>query len=374
MRRRGFTLIELLVVIAIIAVLAAILFPVFSQAREKARQSTCTNNQRQILTALLIYAQDNDELLPSSANVWQSINLGKGVLQCPTKGLKTLNAYVYNNMWAGKALGDLPANITGTPTVLPMLTADGVHAATQPNPSAGLNASYDNIAYQQTDLDARHNGLYIIGYYDGHVAAVNPKTAYMPTDLSGLPSIAIEAIGPVSFTVAQLGAGADALATTDWWSWDNTSTLNKKLGGSYIQSETFYDSSNPSQVFGYLTSGTRCPRTLGGTARDGCYWCTVNWHNCIFTTTLAASPTKQKITLGFYGSAYSSGTGSINITMGQQTQTATITSSNWANGGACYFSTTLQSASSATATLVVNQSYITSGGCCLGCVLVAPSP
>lgn len=60
-RRRGFTLIELLVVIAIIAILAAILFPVFAKAREKARQSTCLSNLKQIETAWLMYAQDYDE-------------------------------------------------------------------------------------------------------------------------------------------------------------------------------------------------------------------------------------------------------------------------------------------------------------------------
>jgi prepilin-type N-terminal cleavage/methylation domain-containing protein/prepilin-type processing-associated H-X9-DG protein len=62
--QKGFTLIELLVVIAIIAILAAILFPVFAQAREKARTVTCTNNCRQIATALMMYAQDYDENLP----------------------------------------------------------------------------------------------------------------------------------------------------------------------------------------------------------------------------------------------------------------------------------------------------------------------
>jgi prepilin-type N-terminal cleavage/methylation domain-containing protein/prepilin-type processing-associated H-X9-DG protein len=64
-RRRGFTLIELLVVIAIIAILAAILFPVFAQARDQARQTTCLSNMRQLGTGLMMYAQDYDEALPS---------------------------------------------------------------------------------------------------------------------------------------------------------------------------------------------------------------------------------------------------------------------------------------------------------------------
>ena len=64
-KRIAFTLIELLVVIAIIAILAAILFPVFAQAREKARQAACLSNEKQIGTAITLYAQDYDETLPA---------------------------------------------------------------------------------------------------------------------------------------------------------------------------------------------------------------------------------------------------------------------------------------------------------------------
>jgi prepilin-type N-terminal cleavage/methylation domain-containing protein len=64
-RNRGFTLIELLVVIAIIAILAAILFPVFARAREAARKATCISNIKQIGLACLMYAQDYDEVLPA---------------------------------------------------------------------------------------------------------------------------------------------------------------------------------------------------------------------------------------------------------------------------------------------------------------------
>lgn len=78
---RGFTLIELLVVIAIIAILAAILFPVFAKAREKARQTSCLSNTRQIATAFISYAQDYDEAFPAACTWCNRLNDGTGYWQ-----------------------------------------------------------------------------------------------------------------------------------------------------------------------------------------------------------------------------------------------------------------------------------------------------
>ena len=109
MSRRGFTLIELLVVIAIIAILAAILFPVFAKAREKARQTSCLSNLRQISLAVESYVVDHDERYPmsiylSGMTVWTYFDpimpymKNTQLLQCPSEvrrfGLSELQAIV----------------------------------------------------------------------------------------------------------------------------------------------------------------------------------------------------------------------------------------------------------------------------------------
>ncbi len=81
-RSRGFTLIELLVVIAIIAILAAILFPVFAQAREKARSIACLNNSKQMGIGAQMYAQDYDEVLPSWNGYYACTGEGNPAASC----------------------------------------------------------------------------------------------------------------------------------------------------------------------------------------------------------------------------------------------------------------------------------------------------
>lgn len=95
-RNSGFTLIELLVVIAIIAILAAILFPIFAQAREKARQTYCVNNARQIGIALRMYIEDNEGYCPPVANIWDSsiTNPNRNFFELLGPYIKTTNIFV----------------------------------------------------------------------------------------------------------------------------------------------------------------------------------------------------------------------------------------------------------------------------------------
>ncbi|NCO36758.1 MAG: hypothetical protein AUJ92_19460 [Armatimonadetes bacterium CG2_30_59_28] len=81
--RRGFTLIEMLIVIAIMAILAAILFPVFAKAREKARQAACSSNLKQIGLAVMMYISDYDQVLPDP-NPWYYMDTGSCVVESLT--------------------------------------------------------------------------------------------------------------------------------------------------------------------------------------------------------------------------------------------------------------------------------------------------
>jgi len=107
MRRRGFTLIELLVVIAIIAVLAAILFPVFAAARERARITACGSNLRQLGMASRMYAQDNDEQLYVERTLY---NPHLGLITAWSSYVK--NAHLF---YCPSAAGGVPAAVSYSP-------------------------------------------------------------------------------------------------------------------------------------------------------------------------------------------------------------------------------------------------------------------
>jgi prepilin-type N-terminal cleavage/methylation domain-containing protein len=168
---RGFTLIELLVVIAIIAILAAILFPVFAKAREKARMTSCLNNQRQIAVAISMYVQDYDEMFfpDGKTKAWAAYlaNYNEPSLyDCPTmtgRGKNTTPEYgIYTKLY-GKALGDIK-NPSGM-----LLTSDLTKSA--------MTGSYA-IGNVDTDLDNRHNKSMLLTCVDGHVATLSMPTTY----------------------------------------------------------------------------------------------------------------------------------------------------------------------------------------------------
>ena len=156
----GFTLIELLVVVGIIAVLAAILFPVFGAAREKARQASCMNNQRQISLAIQMYAQDNKDTYPPGNSVWSCLNLAPGVLRCSTAPKSVQNAYGFNNAIGGMSIGDAPAKT--------VVTAD-------------CSATNNLITDFNTDVSARHaNNTFLTSCADGHVVLIKPLPRQTP--------------------------------------------------------------------------------------------------------------------------------------------------------------------------------------------------
>jgi prepilin-type N-terminal cleavage/methylation domain-containing protein len=179
-RRRGFTLIELLVVIAIIAILGAILFPVFAQAREKARQAACLSNGKQIATGLMMYAQDYDERLPrwwtptggqnNQARDWKNdiepYVKNWDIYRCPSR----------NTQWPGYGYNAFFATDTGVamPTIQfttrQLLVADV--RPEQPNGKTAVDRSLPTgCKFPNGDLrfqaEARHMGGLITVFADG---------------------------------------------------------------------------------------------------------------------------------------------------------------------------------------------------------------
>jgi prepilin-type N-terminal cleavage/methylation domain-containing protein/prepilin-type processing-associated H-X9-DG protein len=202
MRRSGFTLIELLVVIAIIAILASILFPVFARAREKARQSSCLSNEKQIGIAILMYAEDYDETLPrfnfgavmvggspqnqTWARVIAPYVKNTQIFQCPSK--KTtgwLGEADSDTVWAPGGYGANDAY------VFPGVGYSVVSLGNFGDPSgtlalgerAGLNtvriyapvAQGGASANPKCNVDTRHNEGSNFLFLDGHVKFL-PKT------------------------------------------------------------------------------------------------------------------------------------------------------------------------------------------------------
>ena len=183
--RRGFTLIALLVVIAIIAILASILFPVFARAREKARQTSCMSNMKQLALAFEMYSQDNDETMPGCPNGDMGNGLYGGWVWYPTFGAPTngyfdvtrgsLYSYVRN-----RQIFICPNDRTGSGCSYEMnsylrfaaLAAIQSPADTLlliPEDSAGTaNDGYFDVPIGDIPLRSHNDGLNL-AYADGHV-------------------------------------------------------------------------------------------------------------------------------------------------------------------------------------------------------------
>ena len=192
-RRRGFTLIELLVVIAIIAILAAILFPVFARAREKARQASCLSNVKQIMTAVMMYIQDYDSRLPRFENycaapgvtypagdvhrratwIWKihPYVRNQGIFDCPSSDVRWDGSYTLRTSYGWNR-----ALMHYSPLMYAFRMRDIANPAEHPAVAdvAGPQSYYVRDGMWVVDdepqgwVDDRHNGGANIGFMDGH--------------------------------------------------------------------------------------------------------------------------------------------------------------------------------------------------------------
>ncbi len=237
--KRGFTLIELLVVIAIIAVLAAIMFPVFAKAREKANMTSCLNNERQLVTAIMIYTQEHDEILPNADGWIGAIGVDKGVLNCPDLSGSGPD-YVYN---AGSHLGGQSLGSYTTPTDVLVLADAAYMNKTDLTLCDGGTGTADVIAQGQYNRQlnqcfgtTRHNGGLGLNavFLDGHASFLPTNTAAGVTALTTYINNAHGSSEPMSTTYSltntwtsgpTLYAPAKTLIGAGWYNVGGTVTL-----------------------------------------------------------------------------------------------------------------------------------------------------